>query len=145
MNLWNQWKSAAGPWKPRRGWRHQAKKGSVDAAKLAAGGAIMAGVGAGVTKALQGSSSPELSGPNDWAFLDLSTSLIKLDEVGPSNPSSGPSTLQIVCGLVLTLVVLLVLTPLIKLILSFKQMCGCFGKSAGGTPTQCLTQRRIRP
>ena len=52
----------------------------VDATKLTAGGAIMAGVGDGVKKALHGSSSPELSGPNDWAFLDSSTSLIKLDK-----------------------------------------------------------------
>ena len=81
MNLFGNWKGVTTRLQPRRGWRHQAKKSLADAGKLAAGGAVMAGVGAGVTKALSGSSNPELSGPNEWAFMDSSTSLIKLDEV----------------------------------------------------------------
>ena len=85
----------------------------------------MAAVGVGVSKALEGPSSPELTGPNDWSFLDSSQSLVKFNEVGPSDGSSGPSTLQIVVGLILTLVVLMVLTLLVKLIVSFKHLFGC--------------------
>ena len=85
----------------------------------------MAAVGIGVSKVLEGPRSPELTGPNDWSFIDSSQSLVKLNEVGPNDGSGGPSTLHIVIGLILTLVTLMVLTPLVKLFISFKQLFGC--------------------
>ena len=101
------------------------KKNSAVAAKMAAGGGIMAATGIGISKALEGPGSPELSGEQDWSFIDSSQSLLKLNEVGPGNTGGGPSTLHIVIGLFLTCLALLVLTPLIKLFVSCKNILGC--------------------
>ena len=84
----------------------------------------MAAMGIGISKALEGPGSPELSGQNDWSFIDSSQSLLKLNEVGPGNTGGGPSTLHIVIGLVLTILAMLVLTPVIKLFISFKNLLG---------------------
>ena len=95
----------------------------------------MAGVCAGVQKAIQGPSSPELNGEGEWAFIDSSNSLFKIDEVGPastSQPGSGPSTFQIICGLLAALVLIFIISPLIKMLINLKSLFYCCWKKESG-------------
>ena len=88
----------------------------------------MAGVGAGIQRAIDGPTAPQLNGEQEWAFVDSSNSLFKLNEVGPasSNPAtSGPTTLQIIGILLSTLVLIFVIGPLVKLLVNMKRLLNC--------------------
>ena len=89
----------------------------------------MAATVIGISKAIEGPSSPDLTGENDWLFIDSSQSLLKVNEVGPGSSGSGPSTLHMVVELMLTCLVLLVLIPVIKMVVLFKNMMGCCKKN----------------
>ena len=91
----------------------------------------MAGVGAGIQRAIDGPTAPQLNGEQEWAFVDPSNSLFKLNEVGPASntpASSGPTTLQIIGILLCTLVLVFVIGPLVKLIINMKRLLGCCWK-----------------
>ena len=91
----------------------------------------MAGVGAGIQRAIDGPTAPQLNGEQEWAFVDSSNSLFKLNEVGPASntpASSGPTTLQIIGILLCTLVLIFVIGPLVKLIINMKRLLGCCWK-----------------
>ena len=98
----------------------------------------MAGVGAGVQKAISGPSSPELNGEGEWAFIDSSNSLFKIDEVGPASPNqpgSGPTTFQIICGLLAALVLIFIISPLVKMLVNLKSLFYCCWKKDSGEYT----------
>ena len=55
--------------KPRLGFRHIAKKRAQEATKIAASTSIFTGVGYGMSKVMDGSKTPELSGYYYWNFI----------------------------------------------------------------------------
>ena len=88
----------------------------------------MAGVGAGIQRAIDGPTAPQLNGEQEWAFVDSSNSLFKLNEVGPASntpATSFPTTLQIIGILLSTLVLIFVIGPLVKLIINMKRLLSC--------------------
>merc|ERR1712112_733265 len=88
----------------------------------------MAGVGAGIQRAINGPTSPQLNGEQEWAFVYSSNSLFKLNEVGPASSNqatSGPTTLQIIGILLSALVRIFIIGPLVKLLVNMKRLLFC--------------------
>ena len=128
MNLFKGIKNSAKHLSSRHGWCHVAKKQTGEMLKMGTGELIFMGMGAGISKALEGPRSLDMSGDFDWSYIDQSPSVLKVNEVGPQG--SGPSTLSVVVGLVVSCLVLMALAPIIKLFISFNRMFGCCCKSS---------------
>ena len=66
------------------------KKQTMEGLKMAGGNMVFTGTGYGLSKALDGPKSPDMSGDYDWSFLDQSPSVFKVNEVDNAGGGGHP-------------------------------------------------------